>query len=52
MSDDKKCAHPSCNCRAKEGSDYCGSFCEGAGKTPDVACSCGHAECLPAAARL
>jgi len=45
MASDKKCAHPSCRCTAKEGSDYCSSFCEGAGKSPDIQCGCGHPAC-------
>jgi hypothetical protein len=45
MDKSKKCAHPSCNCQAREGSDYCGTYCEGAGKTQDVNCGCGHPAC-------
>lgn len=45
MAEKKKCAHPSCNCMAKEGSNYCSSFCEGAGKAPDINCGCGHQGC-------
>jgi hypothetical protein len=41
----KKCAHPSCNCRAQEGSQYCGAYCEGEGGTADITCSCGHPGC-------
>ena len=41
----KKCAHPSCKCMAREGSDYCSTYCEGAGKTPDLECNCGHPGC-------
>ncbi len=42
---DKKCKHPSCACSAKEGSDYCSTFCEGEGTEADITCSCGHAAC-------
>jgi len=41
----KKCAHPSCVCMAKEGSKYCGAWCEGAAERADVMCQCGHAGC-------
>jgi hypothetical protein len=40
-----KCAHPSCNCVAVKDSKYCSTFCEGNAKTPDIMCSCGHAQC-------
>ncbi len=41
----KKCAHPSCKCTAREGSDYCSTYCEGTGSTPDLTCACGHPAC-------
>ncbi len=45
----EKCAHPACQCRAAEGSDYCGAYCEGGAKTPTVVCECGHPACsIPA----
>ncbi len=27
------------------GSKYCGSYCEGSGSRPSIACNCGHGEC-------
>ena len=47
MADKKvpKCAHPGCECPAAKGSKYCGSYCEGAGNSPSIACNCGHAQC-------
>jgi len=47
MADKKieKCAHPGCNCPAAKGSKYCGSYCEGAGKSPSFACNCNHPDC-------
>jgi hypothetical protein len=45
MAKDKKCAHPSCNCKAREDSNYCSAYCEGAGKTTEIQCNCGHSEC-------
>ena len=46
----KKCAHPPCNCPAKEGSRYCGAYCEGATDTAEIVCSCGHPACGPGTA--
>ncbi len=45
MSEEKKCEHPSCKCHAREGSDYCSAYCEGAGTTLDIQCGCGHPAC-------
>jgi hypothetical protein len=45
MAKDKKCAHPGCNCAARENSDYCSTYCEGAGKTTEIQCGCGHPGC-------
>jgi len=45
MAKDKKCAHPACNCQAKEGSDYCSNYCETAGGTAEIQCNCGHPDC-------
>jgi len=45
MAENKKCAHPSCNCHAREGNEYCSVYCEGAGTAPDIQCGCGHTEC-------
>jgi hypothetical protein len=46
----KKCAHPGCQCHAREDSNYCGTWCEGAAGTPEVLCNCGHASCVTDAA--
>jgi hypothetical protein len=45
MAEQKKCAHPSCNCTADKDSDYCGAYCEGRANTLSVTCSCGHDAC-------
>jgi hypothetical protein len=45
MNDRKKCAHPSCECRAEEGSKYCSQYCKDAGGTMELSCNCGHAGC-------
>ena len=45
MAEDKKCAHPSCRCRARNDSKYCSPYCEAAGGTLEIQCNCGHAEC-------
>ena len=39
MAETVKCAHPSCNCKAKDGNKYCSTFCEGEAKTADIMCS-------------
>ena len=41
----KKCAHPSCHCKANGDSSYCSTYCEGGAKTADIICSCGHPAC-------
>ena len=45
MAEDKKCAHPSCRCRARDDSKYCSTYCESAGSTVEIQCNCGHPEC-------
>ena len=47
-----KCAHPSCQCRAREDSKYCSTFCEGEAETADIICSCGHAGCVQVASSI
>jgi hypothetical protein len=44
----KKCAHPGCNCTAKDGSKYCGAYCE-SNTQPAILCECGHPACKPKA---
>ena len=41
----KKCAHPNCSCRVTAGETYCSAPCEGAAKTPEIDCMCGHPGC-------
>lgn len=50
MAQSKKCAHPSCQCQAREGSKYCSPYCQAAGTTVEIQCNCGHAECSAATA--
>ncbi len=45
MAKDKKCAHSACKCQAREDSNYCSTYCEGAGKTTEIQCNCGHSDC-------
>jgi len=46
MADDKdKCANPVCTCKPQPGGKYCSASCEGAGKTIELDCDCGHPEC-------
>jgi len=40
-----KCAHPSCQCKARPGSKYCGQYCEDAKGTMELSCNCGHPGC-------
>ena len=44
---DKKCAHPACDCQAASDSKYCGEYCENAEKSGvvEIGCSCEHDEC-------
>ena len=41
------CAHPACECSAREGSDYCSEYCQNASlaATHEEGCQCGHAAC-------
>ena len=41
----EKCAHPACLCKARPGSHYCSTYCEGEAHTADIICNCGHPEC-------
>lgn len=45
MEEAKKCKHPSCRCMAVEDSDYCSTYCESAGETTEIGCTCGHPGC-------
>lgn len=45
MAQNKKCAHPACNCEAPKDSKYCSQYCQDAGGTLELACNCGHAGC-------
>lgn len=45
--DDKKetCRNPACTCPPQPGGKYCSASCEGAGKTIEIDCDCGHPTC-------
>lgn len=43
--EEKRCAHPSCECAVSQDNDYCSPHCETAPDTEGT-CSCGHAACL------
>jgi hypothetical protein len=47
MADDNKdtCKNPTCTCPPQPGGKYCSASCEGAGKTIELDCDCGHEEC-------
>ena len=42
---DKKCAHPACNCRVAGDDEYCSPYCEDAKETTEISCNCAHAGC-------
>lgn len=49
MAEQKKCAHPSCTCKAAPNSDYCSDECrDSRGATPNW-CACGHPGCAAVA---
>lgn len=50
MAKKTKCAHPSCNCSAADGSKYCSQYCKDAGNTMELSCNCGHEGCALEAA--
>ncbi|HTP87459.1 MAG TPA: hypothetical protein VMH81_27780 [Bryobacteraceae bacterium] len=43
---DRKCAHPACDCEVDENNKYCSTYCKDAGDVTEIACNCGHAECM------
>ena len=45
MADNRKCAHPGCNCTASNNSKYCSQACQSAGDRREETCGCGHASC-------
>ena len=49
MADDEKkekqCKNPACTCPPQPDGKYCSASCEGAGKTIEIDCDCGHPEC-------
>ena len=45
MAENKKCAHEACKCEAREGSNYCSTYCEDAGGTTEIQCGCAHPGC-------
>jgi hypothetical protein len=50
MAENKKCAHPACNCMATKDSKYCSQYCQDAKGTLEIECGCGHAGCAEQAA--
>jgi hypothetical protein len=49
MAENRKCAHPACNCEATQGSKYCSQYCEDAKGMEEIECGCGHAGCAQVA---
>ena len=38
MSENKKCAHPACNCMAPKDNKYCSEYCHDAGSSLESSC--------------
>jgi hypothetical protein len=45
MAEQKKCAHPSCNCIVQKGEKYCSNYCHDARGTMHLSCDCRHPQC-------
>jgi hypothetical protein len=45
MAENRKCAHPGCNCTTSNNSKYCSQTCQAAGDRREETCGCGHASC-------
>ena len=46
MADEEKtCKNPPCTCPPQPDGKYCSASCEGAGKTIEIDCDCGHETC-------
>ncbi len=44
--ENKKCAHPPCNCMSQPGDAYCSQICKDAGRAEvEIGCECGHEPC-------
>jgi hypothetical protein len=43
--DEKQCKNPPCTCPPQDDGKYCSASCEGAGKTIELDCDCGHDAC-------
>jgi len=44
----RKCAHPACNCAVDADAEYCSQYCEDAADNPEAVCKCPHAGCAGA----
>ena len=48
MTQQKKCAHPACDCLVNKGGEfgkYCSEHCKEAGQRIDLHCDCQHVAC-------
>ncbi|MGB7926288.1 MAG: hypothetical protein WCF57_23810 [Pyrinomonadaceae bacterium] len=43
--EDRKCKHPSCDCRVAGDEKYCSEYCENAGDITEIGCGCEHPGC-------
>ena len=41
-----KCAHPACDCYPSGGEKFCSPYCHDAGDLVEIACDCGHPDCI------
>jgi hypothetical protein len=44
---ERKCAHPTCDCMTDPDEKYCGEYCENAEKSgvAEIGCGCEHSPC-------
>jgi hypothetical protein len=43
--ENRKCAHPPCDCYAGREEQFCGVYCRNAGDISEFECECGHVDC-------
>jgi hypothetical protein len=41
----KKCAHPACNCPVDEHTKYCSEYCHDSAGRTEISCNCRHSAC-------
>lgn len=43
---ENKCGHPACGCPRNGSGRYCSQSCADAAGVAEIACQCGHSDCL------